>query len=433
MSLTIARWVFQSPQARSLEENERWWRECYIPIGANVVIQSQPHWRIIVGGVGSGKSIALAALERQASGRALILRYPPEYWPHGKKVLKKEGNHLSQLMALAGHTIRHASDITLERIRSLPRFQREFLRWLMDKFAGPRAYVRWVQTLGARDDDNDIMIPFEDLYPTETEFLHTQGQIEDLIALVRQWGYHQVLVLIDTGILTSEQLAELGNLFDWHELMHHDGLAIVTAVTPEVLKQGDLVRRARGRTGVVKLDWTYDQVRAVANRYVTIATERQIQSLEQLATSEILEPLEAMIENEYGTPTPQGWIALAELLLDFALRLGIPITVSKDKIQLEYFARFMPLRLDKTNRRGIWRGPKFIPLDERPFCFVETLVRHRGTAVSSEQLKGVAGSPSNVHTLARRVRAVIEPIPSEPIYLKNRRDEGYWLENLACD
>lgn len=89
MSLTVARWVFQSPQARSWEENERWWRECYVPSAMDAVIQSPPHWRIIVGGIGCGKSIALAALERQACEHALILRYPPEYWPHGKKGSEK--------------------------------------------------------------------------------------------------------------------------------------------------------------------------------------------------------------------------------------------------------------------------------------------------------------------------------------------------------
>jgi hypothetical protein len=138
MPVSVSRWVFQPPHARSLEENKRWWRECYLPSATDAVIQSQSHWRIIVGGPGCGKSTVLDALERQWHEGAVVLHYTPEYWPNAKKVLKKGGNHLSQLMALAGLTIRRMSGITLEHISALPRSQREFLRWLMDKFGGLR-------------------------------------------------------------------------------------------------------------------------------------------------------------------------------------------------------------------------------------------------------------------------------------------------------
>lgn len=313
------------------------------------------------------------------------------------------------------------------------------MRWLIDKSGGPRMYIRWVQSLRASDDSR-VMIPFQDLYPTETEFLDVQGQIEDWIALVRQWGYSQVLVLIDTGTLTAEQWNDLGNLFDWLELMHHDGLAVVTAVTPETLAQSDLVRRARGRVSVTKLHWTLEQVRALANRHIIAATEQQIHALEQLAAPHLVQQLETMIEAEYGMPTPQGWSALAELLLDFASQSSIPLKTQFDDLRLAYFERFMPLRLDQTlHHRGVWRGPKFIPLDEQPFRLVEALIQKRGIPVSSEDLGRVVGMSkgksklANLHTLAHRVREAIEPDPAKPIYLKNKRDEGYWLENLAHD
>jgi len=414
-----------------LEENEHWWRECYVPSATDAVIQSQPHWCIIVGGPGCGKSIALDALERHRRAGALVLRYSPEYWPHGRHVLKKGGNHLSQMMALAGLTLRRMPEITLERVSALPHFQREFLRWLMDKFGGPRTYVRWIQSLGGRDDDTRVIVPYEDLYPTETEFLDVQGQIEDLIALVRQWGYTQVLVLIDTQNLTLELLKELENLFDWLELMHHDGLAVATAVTPAVLEQADLVRRARGRANVIRLSWTHEQVRVLADRHIAVATDQQMQSLEQVVNPDLLQRLEAMIETEYGTPTPRGWIALAELLLDLASQASVPLHhQTEDEIKRAFYARFMPLRLD-PHHRGVWRGSKFISLDEQPFQLLKALVQHKGSPVPSDELSRVVGSLGNVHTLARRVRQAIEPNPSTPIYLKNRRDEGYWLENLA--
>lgn len=436
MSLTVARWVFQSHQERSLEENERWWRECYLPSPTDAALQSQPRWQVIVGNAGSGKTVALDALERQMRGHdALVLRYSPEYWPRGRRVLKKDGNHLSQLMALTGFTIRHTPTITLDRIIELPRFQREFLRWLMDKFGGTRAYIRWIQTLGGNADDAQLNVPFEDLYPTETEYLDVQGQIEDLIALVRRWGFSQILTLIDTDLITTAQLTELGELFDWLELWQHEGFTLVVAVTPTALDQGELVKRARGRASVVRLNWTLDQVRNLVNRHLALATDQQVQSLEQLASPLLVHSLEEKLLAEYGSPTPKGWLALAQLLLDFALRSEIPLG---DKFETEihyaFMARFMPLRLDKrSGHRGVWRGSHFIHLDDQPFRLVEMLAQHQGMPTPSEELKDVAGSLSNVHTLVRRVREAIEPNPSAPIYLKNRRDEGYWLENLAPD
>jgi len=111
----------------------------------------------------------------------------------------------------------------------------------------------------------------------------------------------------------------------------------------------------------------------------------------------------------------------------------VPLHQTEDEIKRAFYARFIPLRLD-PHHRGIWRGPKFIPLDKQPFRLLEILAQHKGKPMLSEDLnKDVAGSLSNVHTLVRRVREAIEPDPSVPIYLKNRQDEGYWLENLVQD
>jgi DNA-binding response OmpR family regulator len=443
MPLSIARWVFQSNQERTQEENERWWQECYTPSPIDAVLQSQPRWQIIVGGAGSGKSTVLTALERQMCKRALILRYSPEFFPNAKQVLKRGDNHLSQLMALAGLTIRRTTSITLDRVMALSHFQREYLRWLMDKFGGPRAYTRWVQTLGGSEDDPQLMVPFQDLYATQTEHLDVDGQIADLVALVRRWGYTHILTLIDTETITQEQLSDLGDLFDWQELWQHEGFGLMIAVTPAILEQADLIKRGRGRSSVTRLNWTRAQVCAVANRHLAVATNRQIQSLEQLAKPSLLEELHAKIEAEYGAPTPQGAVALAQVLVDFASRTTYPLGQSNgSEVYRAFMGQFMPLRIDKHSaHRGVWRGPRFIPLDDKPFRLLEVLIQKKGIAISSGDLGNAIGlekneaksKVANVHTVVRRVREAIEPDPSSPVYLHNRRDEGYWVEHCTSD
>lgn len=110
MPLSIARWVFQSNQERTQEENERWWQECYTPSPIDAVLQSQPRWQIIVGGAGSGKSTVLTALERQMRERALILRYLSEFFPNAKQILKRGSNHRSQRSAATISTNRQRFD-----------------------------------------------------------------------------------------------------------------------------------------------------------------------------------------------------------------------------------------------------------------------------------------------------------------------------------
>ncbi len=48
-----------------------------------------------------------------------------------------------------------------------------------------------------------------------------------------------------------------------------------------------------------------------------------------------------------------------------------------------------------------------------------------------DALYNIAGSVANLNTLANRLRNKIEPIKGKTnIYLHNRRDQGYWLENI---
>jgi len=95
------------------------------------------------------------------------------------------------------------------------------------------------------------------------------------------------------------------------------------------------------------------------------------------------------------------------------------------------------LHLDKD---GVWLGPKYIPLSPQLLALLEVLVSRKGRPVSTEDpylhhrlnLTNLerATAARNIHTLASRLRKAIEPIPNRPIYIKSRRGEGYWVENV---
>jgi DNA-binding response OmpR family regulator len=88
----------------------------------------------------------------------------------------------------------------------------------------------------------------------------------------------------------------------------------------------------------------------------------------------------------------------------------------------------MPLRIDKEKTpKGVWRGLKWIPLEETSAEFLYTLSSHKGHPIDHQQLQV---SKENLHTIAHRLRVAIEPDPSQPIYVKSQRGQGYWLENV---
>ena len=106
------------------------------------------------------------------------------------------------------------------------------------------------------------------------------------------------------------------------------------------------------------------------------------------------------------------------------------------------------IEFNADGRQGVWRGPQFIALDKTLYEALRTLFL-LGGAPSPEALIRMAGNPTNLNTLMSRLRAKVEPRigPSESatgasrpksgqpsgrseLYIHNRRDLGYWLENF---
>jgi len=428
MSLSFARWPFLHSRARSSEENERWWKDCYVSNGTEGMLRGKA-WCALTGPYGSGKSTTLAAVSRSHES-ALIIDYFPAAW--SASLREEQKNHLYQIMALSSYVIRRYLTDHPDKLSTLSKSMREYLRWLIEKFNDPRAYIRWLDGVPPETEQNFRDIEYQDLYPTQTETLDVQGQIEELVNLVRRLGFQQLLVLADTdAILTSIQIDKVGNLLGWLELMHHDGLNFIVSLSPLC---EDLIERSRGRLGLVEMMTSKEHTREVINRHIHVATDGKLISMEQIASADLLALLSPMIENEYGEAALGAWVSVTKILLELAQKGGLPVTeTSYDEVRNTFFSQCLPLRLDPgSDRHGVWRGHKWIQLDMSVFDFLKTLWRFRGQPIDGSQLVAHI-STENLHTLARRLRVAIEPDASQPIYLKSRRAEGYWLENSIME
>ena len=428
MSFSFAHWPFLNSKARSFEENERWWKECYVPYGTEGMLRTNS-WCVLTGNCGTGKTTILAAVSRSHEN-ALIVNYFPANGLAG--IRQEQKNHLYQIMALSSRAIRGYLTGHPDKLSALSKSMREYLRWHIEKFNDPRAYVRWLDGLPPESGQYFSNIEYYDLYPTQKETLDVQGQIEELVNLVRRLGFQRLLVLVDTdAILTSTQIDWVGDLLGWLELMHHDGLNFIISLSPLCV---NLIEQSRGRLSVVEMMTSRTHTQEVINRHIQAATDGKIISIKQIATVDLLALLSPMIENQYGEPAVGAWVNVTEILLELAHKGDLPVTEnSYNEIRNTFFSQCLPLMLDpSSDRHGVWRGHKWIALDASVFDFLLALWRYRGHPIDGSQLVGHI-STENLHTLAHRLRVAIEPDASQPIYLRNRRGEGYWVENFVME
>ena len=168
-------------------------------------------------------------------------------------------------------------------------------------------------------------------------------------------------------------------------------------------------------------------------RHLQAATDGRIEKLEQLADTAVLTRAREEIHTLYGADTLAGWLNWAETLLYIEANGYYAFNDGElgdaDKAALTFYKRHILLRLD-PEQQGLWRGPEFIPLENQPFEIAKKLFDLRGQP-APDALYNIAGSTANLNTLANRLRKKIEPVKGKTnIYLQNRRDQGYWLENI---
>lgn len=447
MSVSYASWPFRPLYERTPEENQQWWQQCYLPAEAEAVLYNEPRWCVVTGGPGSGRSVALATLEAREAGRSLIIPYPPEYWPGADRALIPGGDHLAQMMARASLVIRdlltERSDLS-GRLMSLTMSQREFLRWLLERVGGERAFVRWADGLKPEVAARFSDIAPGDLYPTTTRSVDIVGQVEELAALARGLGYRRVLVLADLGPAEARaHLASLEALYSMHDLMSRPGFVLVAAIPAEAMAAGELVRRMRAGVGVGVLEWSPEQLHEIVVRHWRAALNNPDLAAEDVIAPGMWPELESILLKTVAIPGPGIWVKLAETVLHYAAhrRPAGALPLSADclpELGSAFFRRYVPLRLE-MRKRGVWRGEHFIPLAEQRWNFLRYLSEQNGMPVESfdERLRAALGhtptgrkasAQANIHTIAARLREDIEPFP-QPVYVLNKG--GYFLENFT--
>ena len=430
MTLNFERWPFALPNTRLPEEDKRWWSECYIPNPAEEIIDSRSQWCVLLGGYQSGKSTALAALRRSWKNRALVIE--DEYFSDPDGHGGNEGSILQRILSQASWDLRNHLTKRPTLLALLSQTQLEFLRWAIEKFNGYRAYMRWLDGLPLEFEQRIQGIEFEDIYPTLTESRDVQGQIEELVNLCNRLGFQRILVTIDTHPFpTSKQIQEIHNMLGWLEPMQHIGLKVVIALPPP-FNEREILEQSRGRVSVVPMKSSPDIIQTIISRYLSVGTEKTVQSLDQLCTTEMANQLQRMIADEFSNPSLGGWVKMTEILLELASKVGknLPLDISFfPEVKHLFFIRFMPIHIGPdTVSIGTWRGYKWIPLDRAIYDFLATLISNKGRTVDHTV---ASTTKSNLHTLARRLRVAIEPDPSRSIYLRNLKGEGYWLENFV--
>jgi DNA-binding response OmpR family regulator len=428
MITRVETWPFISPHQRTPEEEERWWSKCHVYLPQEDVLRSHIEWTVVTGAPGSGKSTLLYALKRSEASTALILdnilpdrragdaaRYGPLLW-----IMKASAQVFRQ------HFLHHP-----EHVEILSNSQREFLRWLIEKFLDPRSYVRWRDGLPPEAASRMEAVSLtNDLYPTQTEADDVHAQAEELLNLSRRIGYERIVVLVDVDYPTSaDVLMQVSSLFDSLELMQHIGLRLVAAIPQVLLEKTGLLHKAKGRVHVLPTEITLDRMDDILQRHLGAASGGDITGIGELAGPELFARIKSLT-TEFEMPSPKGLLGAVNILLECGGRQQIPLNQNLfAEIFTMYHKRNNPLRLNKMDeQRGVWRGQKFIGLKEGPYELLQALWRARGNPIDHRVL---SSTKENFHTLARRLRVALEPDPGNPIYILNTRNEGYWLENFA--
>lgn len=432
MEQSYQRWPFLPPTMHTPEQNEQWWAHCFLPVLPVENFAQAVGSTAVTSLPGNGKSVALDYMKRQTQQWTLHLRYPTVHWPHGARPKAPAKEHLSQIMSILALEIVAYLEVHPETlaVNDLNDTQHEFLAWLVEKYLGRRALVRLAQRL-QQTHQAPIKIPlqFTDIYPTDTGEGDVWGQIGEAAELAKLLGFTQINLLIDLSEMEASLFRDdLTDLFSRLDFWEHADWLLRSALPQSDVIEGQVLPRVSGRLYPMRLDYAAADMQTIVSRHVQAATDGRAHTIELLADTAVLVRAQQEMTTLYGAETLAGWLNWAETLLHLQAGGG-GIAQDEETAVYTYYKRHVHLRLD-GKKQGLWRGPQFIPLENQPFEMMKMLFEKRGNP-APEALYQIAGSVANLNTIANRLRQKIEPIKGKTnIYLHNRRDQGYWLENF---
>lgn len=389
----------------------------------------------LTGNKGDGKSTAVAYFRRENHQNILVLHYNPIHWPCGERPKVPDENHVSQIMALAATDIASLleSPPIMAAAASLNPLQREFLCWLIEKYLGRRTLIRLTYRL--QNEAHVALAPpeqFEDLYPSTSLAADIWGQIGELGELAQALGFSQIALSLDlSDYEISTHLQDLVDLLTHLDLLEHPNW-IIRATLPNMdIIRNQILNQTNGRLYSLRLEHDESRQGDIVKKHLNLATDGRVTQFTDLAETAVLDRAFEEINTLYGLNALAGQLNWAETLL-YTHENGCQVEDEKltavDAKVITFYKRHILLRLDKE-KQGVWRGPQFISLENQPFELMKKLFELRGQP-APEALYDVAGSVANLNTLANRIRNKIEPVKGKTnVFLQNRRDQGYWLEN----
>ncbi len=436
MTQTYHGWPFLPASKRTAAQNAQWWQDCFVTTTAIENLVSGSGSIAMIGNKGNGKTTAIKRMVHHIGDQALILPYSTLNWPHGPRSNKLEQNHIGRIMATAATAVASYLEQPdkMGRAAKLNPLQHEFLCWLIEKHLGRRALIRLAYRFQKNTQiEFDVPETFDDIYETTTLEADVWGQIGELGELAEALDFAQIMLLLDLSKFDlSLHLHDLTNLLTNLDLLEHPNWVIRAALPTSNTIQNRILNHTSGRLHPIRLEYTEAQREEVIRRHLRAATDGRIHTLESLADTAVLVRAQEEIQKLYGVNALAGWLNWAETLLHLSQarpEFNDAKLSKADKAVLTYYKRHILLQLDKE-RQGVWRGPEFISLENQPFELMRKLFALRGHS-APDALYDIAGSVANLNTLANRLRNKVEPIKGKTnIYLHNRRDQGYWLENI---
>ena len=424
-------WPFLPANAYTPSQTAQWWQDCFLHTEAIRDFTAVSGSAILLGETGSGKSVALQALLHETTDATLHVPYPVQNWPQGSRPWLPGRRHVSQLMAATANEIVRLLNQKPALFNNCHELLQEFLVWLVQKHLDRRTLVRLLQRVN-RATDSNIPIPAKndivDIYPSDDHTADVRGQIDELAELVRALGYSKIMITIDLNeqeaSLSGQDLSALFRL----DLLENPGLVLRAVLPRTAVLQAQIENRVGGHLRLIPVYLSEADIKALVVRYLQAATDGTVSDLEELADTAVLNRVSQEINILYQAPTFAGWLHWTETILTQYLAQPAPKPLTDAKsAALTYYQRHVPLRL-APNQMAVWRGPQLLTLDRQPFELLRTLFELKGQPAPDALLQ-IAGSQANLNTLIGRIRRIIEPIPKTNIYIHNKRDLGYWLEN----
>lgn len=433
MKYPFQRWPFWPLHLQTPEQNARWWAECFTLLPAVEQFIQVEGSAALLAGPGNGKTTATAALERFKGAEALIIPYRPDYWPRGAHAWERGGSHITQVMGRTATQVVELLQKEPLRFESLNLFDREFLAWLVRQHLGRRILTRLQRHLAAALPDLHWSVDqVEALYSGEMREADVWSQLAELADLAQSLGYQRVVVSVDLDIITlTQNLDNLLALLGWLHLLEHPGWALKLTLPYTVEIQRKLEAAARGRLHLYRLYMDEATVDAMSQRYLQVATQAETHALDLIADHSVIQRGWQEVKALYDGVSLAGWLRWVETLLALSDRSAAGPLSNADEAIYAYYERHIPLRLVE-GWNGVWRGPQFIPLDRQPMEIMRKLFVLKGQSDSAFDVlqKAAGGSSTYLNTLMSRLRKIIEPVKDRNLYIRNRRDMGYWLENF---